>query len=156
MLDKTKYTMLLTATLSFLTIFSFNASAGEVEKGEIKKLTTTSTMNVEVINDNGNVEYTDVITSEDQTLDFNLESMPIGTYTVRVSQGNEVINMTHFRNVSSDVNVITVEVLNEAGDKVYESATSNEMFDLSAMPQGNYVVNVYKGSNLINTNNLKK
>ncbi len=155
MLDKTKYTMLLIATLSFLTMFSLNTRGGEVEKGETKKVTSTSTMNVEVINDNGNVEYTDVITAEDQNLDFNLESMPIGTYTVRVSQGNEVINMTQIRNVSNDDNVITVEVLNEAGDKVYESATSNTMFDLSAMPQGNYVINIYQGSDLINTNNLK-
>ena len=155
MLDKTKYSMLLIATLTLLAMFSFTSRAGEVEKGEIKAASTTSTMNVEVINDNGNVEYTDVVTAEDKILDFNLESMPIGTYTLRVSQGNEVINTTQIRNVSNDVNVITVEVLNEAGDKVYESVNSSEMFDLSAMPQGNYVINIYQGSDLINTNNLK-
>jgi hypothetical protein len=155
MLDKTKYTMLLIATLSLISMFSFSSRAGEVEKGELKKVLTTSTMNVEVINANGNVEYTDVITADDQSLDFNLESMPIGTYSVRVSQGNEVINTTQIRNVSSDANVITVEVLNEAGDKVYESVNTSEMFDLSSMPHGNYVINIYQGSDLINTNNLK-
>ncbi len=155
MLNKTKFSMLLVATVSFSTLFSLNSRAGEVEKGDTKKTTTTATMNVAVINDNGNVEFTDVITTEDPTLDFNLESMPIGTYTLRVSQGKKVINVTQITNVSSDANVITVEVLNEAGNKVYESVNTNEMFDLSAMPQGNYVINIYQGSDLINTNNLK-
>ncbi len=156
MLNKTKFSMLLVATVSFSTLFSLNSTAGEVDKGDIKTpTTTTSSMNVAIINDNGNVEYTDVITTENPSLDFNLEYLPIGTYTLKVSQGDEVINMTQIRNVSSDNSVITVEVLNAAGDKVYASANNLEMFDLSAMPKGNYVVNIYQGSDLINTNKLK-
>lgn len=111
-------------------------------------------MNIEVIDNYGKVDYTDVVTVDDPKLDFNLNELPIGDYTVQISIDDEVINYTNMSNVTKDQNVLTIEVLNQDGDKVYGSTDAHKTFDLASMPKGNYLLKVYKGSKLINTNKL--
>jgi len=141
------------------TLFSFSARAGEPEnlglsKDSKKKTTTEKTVKIEVLDMYGNVHYTDVQTKSDLHIDYDLKSLPVGDYTVAVKLGDKLINYTSMKNVSTDPNVITVEVLNSSGMQVYESDQSGESFDLTSMPKGDYTVNVYKGDKLINANIL--
>lgn len=141
------------------TLFSFNARAGETEnldlpKDSKKKTTTEATVNIEVLDMYGNVHYTDVQTKSDLHIDYDLKLLPVGDYTVAVKLDDKLINYTALKNVSTNPNVITVEVLNSSGVQVYESDQSGEAFDLTSMPKGDYTVNVYKGEKLINANVL--
>ena len=57
--------------MSVFNITSAMAFAGETKKDALKKSATTNqAMRIEVIDINGSVDYTDVITTEDPTLDF--------------------------------------------------------------------------------------
>ncbi len=141
--------------MSVLNITAAMAFASETKKDLVKKSASNAqAMSIEVIDINGAVDYTDVVTTEDPTLDFDLESMPAGQYTIQVNSGTEVLNTTQVHNLTEDKNVITVEVLNSKGDKVYGSDTAGESFDLENMPKGEYVINIYSGQDLINTNKI--
>ena len=153
MIDKAKYSLILITLMSLLTVFSKNGIGNEIKKGKTTSPSSES-MNLEVIDVNGEVDFTDVVTSEDPILDFNLETMPAGTYTVQVSKGGEILNETKISNLSKDKNVFTIEVLNASGEKVYGSNETSETFNLDKMPQGEYVINIYRGQELINTNKL--
>lgn len=160
MIGPNKYFLFLFgASIATATLFSFNARAGEPENNDLfgKKLPKTeATVNVAVLDAFGNVHYTDVKTPTDAHIDYNLNTLPIGEYTVAVKLGDEVINHLAMSNVSSNPNVLTVEVLNEVGNQVYVSTNSKNAFDLEAFPNGEYTVNVFKGSKLINTQILMK
>jgi len=119
------------------------------------KPATVESVHVKVTNQYGKVLLTDFKTPTDTHIDFDLQPLPIGNYTVEVHQGSKLINTTDLRNVSFSDDVLTVEILNAKGKQVYESTNMTESFDLSKMGKGNYTVNVYQGSDLINTRNLK-
>ena len=140
------------------TLFPFHVRGGEPVEPDLfsgKKTATVETVHVKVTNQYGKVIMTDFKTPTDDHIDFNLESLPIGDYSVEVHQGNKMINSTDMRNVSSNEEVLTVEILNSKGNQVYESTNPNDVYDLTSMGKGSYTVNVYKGENLINTRKLK-
>lgn len=147
------------AILIGFTILSTSLFAVEPEDEDflksITKPATVESVHVKVTNQYGRVLLTDFKTPTDAHIDFNLQPLPVGNYTVEVHQGNKVINTTDVRNVSFSDDVLTVEILNAKGKQVYESTNTDESFDLSSMGKGNYTVNVYQGSNLINTRILK-
>lgn len=153
MIDRTKYTLLLMTLMAMFSMFSTNVIGNTIAKGG-ESFNTNEAMTIEVIDVNGEVDYLDVVTNEDPKLDFDLEGMPAGTYTVKVSSGSMTLNEVKMSNLSSDNQVITVEVLNEAGDKVYMSEDPAETFNLDEMPKGEYVINIYQGQELINSNKL--
>lgn len=138
------------------TLFSFHAFGGEpIKKDMLKNPPAIETLNVKVTNEYGKVIMTDYKTGSDDHIDFDLEPLPIGNYSVEVHHKGKIINSTELRNVSSNEDVLTVEILNSKGEQVYESTNPTEVYDLSSMEKGNYSVNVYQGTRLINTRKLK-
>lgn len=141
------------------TLFSFHVLGGEPVERDLfntkNKTANVETVHVKVTNEYGKVIMTDFKTPTDDHIDFNLEPLPIGNYSVEVHHGDKMINSTEMRNVSSSEDVLTVEILNSRGKQVYESTNPDDNYDLSSMGKGNYTVNVYQGENLINTRKLK-
>jgi len=155
MLSKSKHTLFVFgAAILSTTLFSFQATASDLNKDTKKKTTTEAIVNIEVLDMYGNVHYSDIQTKSDSHIDYDLKSLPVGEYTVVVKMGDKLINYTPMQNVSSDQSVITVEVLNSLGNQVYKSNNSGDAFNLSSLPKGEYVVNVYRGNALINANKL--
>ena len=94
---------------SVLTGFSaFATGENSEEDKEKSKMNTTATMQLEVLDEDGKVNYLDVVTTEDANLDFDLQSMPLGNYTVLVSLGEEVINSVQIHNFSNQHIMILV------------------------------------------------
>ncbi|MFT6323803.1 MAG: hypothetical protein ACJAWO_001359 [Halieaceae bacterium] len=139
-----------------LSFYSFTGFGNEIKKIDDKSTTASSSMNIKVIDANGLVILTDVVTLQNPNLAFNLHTMPAGDYTIQVLEGVKPINETTMSNLPKDNKVLTVEVLNEKGDKVYGSQNTKEAFNLNNMPTGEYVIHVYQGQKLINTNKIKR
>jgi len=156
--NKLKFKFVLTGLTMVMLLLGVQSWASESDsdgkKGE--KAAPVVTMNVEVVDGKGDVKYTDVVTSADPTLDYNLEELPYGEYTVRVKKGDQVINSTTMSNMPVSQEVITVIVVDAKGNQVYSSKDSSEMYNLEGMPKGEYTVNVYRGNQLINTNKLSQ
>ncbi len=155
MKNTSKFSLVAFMLMSVLNMSAAVTFAGEIKKGDLKSATEiASTMNIEVIDINGSVDFKDVVTVEDPALNFDLKSMPAGRYTIQVNSGNEIINATEVNTLTTDKSVITVEVLNWEGDKVFGSNVAGDNFNLENMPKGEYVINIYKGQELINTNKI--
>ena len=143
---------------SFFFMFTVTAAPSNNLKKKVKKVVeekSNQNMQLEVFNSNGKIQLTDVITSTDLHLDFDLSDLPKGSYTVSVSRDNEVINFTEISNLSKNYNELTLEVLDASGQRVYGSKEDSYNFDLSNMPKGKYLMKVYQGKNLINKNYIK-
>ena len=156
-METKKYKYLVMGLTMVLSILGLQSWASETNSGDTKKGEKASpilTMNVEVVDMKGDVKYTDVVTKADPTLDYNLDELPLGEYTVRVKNGEEVINTVKMSNLPVSSDVITVIVLDASGNQVYASNNSSEMYNLEEMPKGEYTLNVYQGNKLINTNKL--
>lgn len=104
------------------------------------------------------VEITDYFgkTYQAENLNFDLQPLPVGQYTVKVIKNGEEVNSVYVNSLNDNNSVITVEALDAKGNQVYESTKSAEMFDLEQLPAGSYVVNIYQGKNLINTKKINK
>jgi hypothetical protein len=142
-----------------MSVIGFQSWASETNSDDSKKgekAAPITTMNVEIVDVKGDVKYTDVVTKTDPTLDYNLEELPLGEYTVRVKNGTKVINTIKMSNMPVSQDVITVIVLDAQGNQVYTSKDSSEMYNLEEMPKGEYTLNVYRGNQLINTNKLSQ
>ena len=143
---------------SFFFMFSVTASSSTDIKKKVKKVVTENSaqnMKLNVFNSQGKILQNDIITPTDPHLDFDLESLPKGTYTISVTSDNEVINYTEISNLSKDENTISCEVLNSSGEKVHGSENNSFNFDLSNLPKGKYLMKVYQGKSLINKNLIK-
>ena len=148
----------LVTILSFLFMWTATASEGDNLKKKVESAVpanNSQNMNINVFNYHGKSHHKDVITLADPHLDFDLENLPKGTYTVAVSYAGEVINTIEMSNLSKDRNVISMEVRNSTGEKVFGSINNAHNFDLSTLPKGKYLVKVYQGENLINKHHLK-
>jgi hypothetical protein len=140
-----------------LFVFSLSSFAGEpnTKNSGSKKMKSNTPMQVEVIDENGQVDLVDVTTIEDPNLNFDLKAMPLGNYSLLVTLGNEVINTVEINNLSADKNQMQMEVLNTKGEQVFTSKDMSENFNLTDFPKGRYTVNVYRGMQLINTTKMK-
>jgi len=150
MLEKSKYTLLLITLMSLL---SFNSRGGDLDKSKAK-VQKESTMNMEIIDEYGNVDLMDEVTLADPTLNFDLAKLPIGNYTIQVLQNGELLNSHAIHNAAESKNVITIEILNAKGNQVYLSTNAGDAFDLTQMPKGNYTIKIYQGQDLINSNKI--
>lgn len=146
----------ITITSSFLlmSLISVSVLGSTTTTDKKKTAVATARVNIEVVDAYGMVKYSDHVTKTDKHIDFDLYNLPVGNYTVKVKLGERVINTVSLKNITNNQKVITVEVLNNKGEQVFESNDPKVSFDLSKMPKGKYTVNVYKGSELINTNKL--
>ena len=105
----------LVTIFSFLILFTASASEGDDLKKKVESTASIKSapqMKMNVFNYHGKTHQKDVITLADPHLDFDLEDLPKGSYTIAVSYAGERINYTQMSNLSKDMNVISMEVLN--------------------------------------------
>lgn len=95
-------------------------------------------------------------TFKSNDLNFDLQPLPVGQYTIRVIKNGEEVNAVYLNSLQDDKTIITVEALDADGNQVYESTKSTEMFDLEQMPLGTYTINIYQGKELVNTQTVNK
>ena len=119
MINKAKYSFLFTiAIFSVLTLLSTNSLGTGNEK--------LIEIDLEIIDVNGNIDFTDVLTSNDNFLNSHVFSK----------------------------NGFVINVINKNGVKVYCSENKSDSFNLESMPKGEYIINIYKENVLINSNKI--
>lgn len=120
-------------------------------KDKDKSKGTNTTMKVEVVDQNGKVVLSDMVQDNDPSLNYNMESLPSGSYRIKVSQGSEVINITEVRRDLAK-NGISYAVYNSSGSRIMskDSGSDNFNFDLSELPKGEYEVVVYHHDQVTN------
>lgn len=118
-----------------------------VEKSRMLKMT--------VLDESGSLVYQQYARSH-KDLQFDFDHMPNGKYIIQVSQGKKVINKTEVHNANQShkkEEFIRYRVIDVNGDVVYAKSflpggTTN--FNLEALPEGNYMVEVYHLNSLLN------
>ena len=141
------------AGLVFLALFPIFMQANETPLNAItsKRLNEVAgTMHMYVTDTFGRVHYSDVVSVSDPFLNFDLMHLPVGSYTVHVHHGKRVINSHTMKNVTTNPNVITAEILNAEGKQVFESAEGQIQYNLTAHPNQSFTLYVYRGDVLIN------
>jgi len=160
MLDSGKFWLFVIGLAIFgPSLFGNLAKAAGVEERDLfnsrNSTPAIESVHIKVTNKYGKVLFTDFKTSTDNHIDFDLQPLPIGDYSVEANHGNKLINTTDITNVSSSKEVLTVDILNSKGNQVYESTNPNDSFDLTDLKSGYFTINVYQGAELINTRKVK-
>ncbi|MGB0390819.1 MAG: T9SS type A sorting domain-containing protein [Salibacteraceae bacterium] len=128
MIDKTKYTLILIALFSMFTVYSSHV-IGKTLNSEISNTSNT----IEIVDISENTTYSNFLTNNGETIDLD----------------NQKTNKSEI--TKPNLNVV---VVNQMGESVYESAKSTHDFNLNNLPKGAYIIQIYKGKNLINSNKL--
>jgi hypothetical protein len=151
-LQNLKNLTLLTATFGILSVSTVMAeSTGGSTSGlnvEILKL--------EVVDNAGKVVQSDVISEADPHLQYNMVTLPEGTYTIYVKIGDEVLSKSTVEKKIPH-NVVELKIYQSNGKLVQQKKLNkNDMsYSLDNLPKGEYEIRIFNNGILVNSDIVK-